>query len=314
MKVRAFVRFTLYVLGIASAPALLDAVLALSALVPPLLAVGGDTPRYLTAGPAMELLTGFVTAPSTTFTAWTLASGNSLQIRNCEMVKKVLLLQAWADNQAAGSLRIRSPKLHDMVQGIRLGVVASEVQPLLPLRTPQRLFPQDILTVDQTGSAVAGDIETGCLLVYYEDLPGTMARFITPDQLMKRGTNVEAVENTIATGTAGGYSGQEAINAEFDLMKANTDYALLGYQVSAECAAIRWLGADIGNLGIGGPGTEVMKHLTGNWFVRLSEQFGLPLIPVFNSANKQGILIDAAQDENGADVTVNSIFVELAPQ
>jgi hypothetical protein len=39
----------------------------------------------------------------------------------------------------------------------------------------------------------------------------------------------------------------------------------------------------------------------------------MPLIPVFNSANKGGILIDAAQDENGTDVTVNSIFAELSP-
>jgi len=38
------------------------------------------------------------------------------------------------------------------------------------------------------------------------------------------------------------------------------------------------------------------------------------MIPVFNSANKAGILIDGAQDENGADVTVQSIFAELAPE
>jgi hypothetical protein len=81
--------------------------------------------------------------------------------------------------------------------------------------------------------------------------------------------------------------------------------------VSAECAAVRWLGVDTGNLGVGGPGALESKGLTARWFVALSERFNLPLIPVFNSANKAGILIDAAQDENGADVTVTSIFAEL---
>ena len=42
-------------------------------------------------------------------------------------------------------------------------------------------------------------------------------------------------------------------------------------------------------------------------------KLNLPLIPVFNSANKAGILVDAAQDENGTDVNVNSFFVELSP-
>lgn len=269
--------------------------------------------RVMTAGPAVELITGFVTAPSTTLTAWTMAAGNSLQIRNCDLTKKVELLQMWGDWQTAGYLGVRSPKLHDNVRGIRIFGTASDVVPLLPFGRPQALSPQDILIAEQSGSATAGDIETGCLLLYYEDLPGVNARFIGYDEVMRRGVNIESIENTLALGTAGGYSGQEAINAEQDLMKANTDYALVGYVVSAECAAIRWQGADIGNLGIGGPGNETLRHVTSNWFIRLTQAYGRPLIPVFNSANKQGILIDGAQDENGVDVLVNSILVELAP-
>ena len=77
---------------------------------------------------------------------------------------------------------------------------------------------------------------------------------------------------------------------------------------------MRWRGADTGNLGIGGPGNETLRHVTREWFVRLTERFGIPLIPVFNYANKAGILLDGAQDENGADTTVTSIFAELAPR
>lgn len=269
--------------------------------------------QVMTAGPALELLTGFVTAPSATLTAWTMASGNTLTVRNSDMTKRVSLLQMWGDWQTAGYLRVTSPKMHDNVQGIRLKGTASDAAPLLPFSQSQRLYPQDTLTVTQSGSATAGDIETGCLLLYYEDMQGVAARMISPTELLKRGVNIFPVENTLSLGTAGGYSGEEAINAEYDLFKANTDYALVGYLTDTECAAIRWRGADTGNLGVGGPGNETLRHVTSDWFIRLSDMFALPLIPVFNSASKQAILIDGAQDENGADPCVNSIFVELAP-
>jgi len=261
---------------------------------------------------ALELLTGYVTAPSTTITSLTMATGNTLTVRNAIENSGIILLTAWADNQSAGVLRITSPKMHDNVQNIRLGVVASEVYPLINYGGGQKLYSQDTLTVGLSGSATAGDIETASLLIYYEDLPGINARLITPDDLYSRGVNIMTVENTLSLGTSGGYSGQEAINAEYDLMKANTDYALIGYLCSAECACVRWQGADIGNLGLGGPGNDTNKEVTRSWFISLSETFDLPLIPVFNSANKAGLLIDGAQDENGTDVTVQSIFVELA--
>jgi len=265
-------------------------------------------------GNALELITGFVTAPGTTFTAWTLAAGNSLVVRNAPLEKRILLLQAWADNQGAGTMRIRSAKLHDNVQGIRLDITVGDPVPLLPMYKPQPLYPQDELTVEHTGSAVTGDIETGCLLIWYEDLPGVDAKLINAAELKERLVHIMTVENTLSLGTAGGYSGEEAINAEFDLWKANTEYALLGYTVDTECACVRWRGADVGNLGVGGPGNELIRELTRKWFLWLSEETGLPLIPVFNSANKGAILIDGAQDENGADTTVTSIFAELAPR
>lgn len=263
---------------------------------------------------ALELLTGFATAPGvTTFAALTMAAGNSASVRNAPIDSKILLIQAWSDQQALGALQIRSPRLHDNVRGITVDSVASEVQPLLGYGPPQKLIAQDQLALGIEGSAVAGDIETLCLLLYYDNLPGVEARLIMPDELMTRGVNLVAVDNTIALGTAGGYSGEEAINAETDLLRANTDYALIGYQVTVECACVRWRGVDTGNLGVGGPGNEVFKKLTASWFLDLARMYGLPLIPIFNSANKSGFLVDGAQDENGADTTITTLLVELSP-
>jgi hypothetical protein len=260
----------------------------------------------------MQVVSGFVTAPDTTFTAWTMAAGDTLAVRNAADGSKIHLLNAWADNQAAGFLRIRSALLHDNVVGITAGIVASEVQPLMPMGMGQILKPQDLLIVEQRGSATAGDIESGSLLVYYEDLPGANARLARYQDVVSRIESYMYVTNTLATGTAGGYSGEEAINAEVDQWKANRDYALLGYLNGVECSTIGWRGPDTSNLRVGGPGTETFRDITANWFVTLSMSTGLATIPIINAANKAATLIDCTQDENGADPIVTSIFALLS--
>ena len=264
-------------------------------------------------GMALEVLTGIATAPSTTATALTMAAGNSATVRNTGLNTRVELLQAWFDVQAAGFFRIRSPNLHDNVQGIRWNTIAASPMPLMPRGLPQKLIPQDSLVLEITGSATGGDIETACLLVWYEDLPGVSARFIDKEMLMRRVVNVVTVQNTLALGTAGGYSGEEAINAEFDQFKANTDYAILGMVSNITVATIRYRGSDTGNLGLGVPGLALQQEFTASWFIWLSESYQRPLIPVFNSANKDNLLIDGATDENGTDAIVTTVLAELAP-
>ncbi len=261
----------------------------------------------------LELLTGFATAPGATFTGLTMASGNTLTVRNARLDSRVWLLDLWAFNNAAGTFRVRSPKLHDNVQGIRVPVTASDATPLLHRGWVQRLVPQDVLTAEITGSAVAGQIETASMLLWYEDVPLQGARFIDKPTLLSNGISEQGVSLAITTGVGGGYTGQRAVNADNDNFKANTDYALVGYQVSAAGASVRWQGIDVGNLGIGGPCIVTSKMVTASWFVRLSEHYAMPLIPVFNSANKGAILVDVATSQAGVAVTVVSFFVELLP-
>jgi len=260
---------------------------------------------------ALELVTARATAPGATLTAATFNTGNLATVRNADETRPVAILQAWSDHQAAGTFRIRSPRMHDNVQGIRYDAVAGNLVPLLPWGIAQSVYPQDQLTVEIAGSAVAGDIEAVAFLVYYDDMAGSDAQLATWDEIRQRVRNLVTVENTLALGTSGDYTGEEAINAEFDLLKADTLYALLGYTVDTECTAVRWRGADTGNYGVGGPGEPDIKDITKDWFILLATTFGLPLIPVFNSSNKGGILVDGVQDENGADPTVTTILAEL---
>jgi hypothetical protein len=261
----------------------------------------------------LELVLAHVTAPGADFDdAMTPGAGNSFTVRSLPGATDVRLLQVWADVQGAGTFRLTSPNLHDNVQGIRFDTVVGDVVPLMPWGSSQRLLPQDTLVPRISGSATAGDIESACLLVHYGGATRSDTNYVSWSEIVNRIENLVNVENTLALGTGGGWTGEEAIDAEFDLLKANTEYALLGYMADAECAAVRYRGADVGNYGVGGPGEPGIRHITKDWFISLSDSIGQPLIPVFNAANKSGILIDGAQDENGTDATVTSIFAELA--
>ncbi len=260
---------------------------------------------------ALEIIGANGTAISATISALTALTGDSLAVRNTGSANPARLIQMWTDVQVAGTARLRSPKFHDNVQGMRFDTLVGDVRPILPMGFSQPVYPNDVLVAELAGSAVAGDIEALMMLLYYPELPGAAARLMAPDEITRRGTNIFTVENTIATPTTGAWGGAEAINVEFDQFHAGALYALVGYLVDTECSAVSWRGADTANLRVGGPGEETERELTSDWFVRLSRAYNLPLIPVFSAENKGGITVEAVQDENGADVTLTSIFVEL---
>jgi hypothetical protein len=259
----------------------------------------------------LQLISAKGTAINTTLAALAAVSGDSLAIPNFDVSKNAWLLQVWADVQAAGTLRIRSPKWHDNVNGILIDTVASDATPLLPWGYRQRVYPGDNLIVELAGSATAGDEEFVSMLLAYEDLPGQQGQLWTPEQVQGRLSHVLTVENTITTLTTGVYTGAEAINAEIDQFQTDMMYAILGYKVDTECAAVRWRSPSWANTGVGGPGIETEAWLTSDWFSYLSERYKLPLIPVFSGNDKASVLVDALQDENGADVTVTTFLAAM---
>lgn len=266
-------------------------------------------------GRALEVISGRVTFCNNVLTALTMAAGDSLTVRNAPLDQKVRLLQMWAILQTAtGFVRLRSPRLHDNVQGLRYTIPVTDPQPLLPMGIAQTLIPQDTLIGEIQVADAAGQFENVALLINYDNLPGADARLATWDDVARRiNGNIVTVENTIVTLATGGWTGAQALNTAFDLLKANTDYALLGYHCSVQSCAVAWRGADTGNLRVGGPGTIIQRDLTAWWFKNLSLEYGLPLIPIFNSANKAGILIDIVQNQAAAAVVVDSIFAEIGP-
>jgi len=265
-------------------------------------------------GLAMEMITGKATAPGATLTALTMAAGNSLTVRNTSLTADIRMFDMWAFNNAAGIFRIRSPKLHDNVQGIRYRIDANDPNGLFPRGSWQKLTPQDTLIAEISGSATGGQIEQGFANIWYQDLPGSNSRLANWSDIVGRVVNYLTVEVAITSGAGGGYTGQVAINSTFDLLQANTDYAILGATVDTLCGAIQIVGPDLGNLGVGIPGLLNNRNLMARYFKEMNQQLSVPCIPVFNSANKNGTLVSVVQNQAAAAVNTNIVLCQLRPQ
>lgn len=260
-------------------------------------------------GIALEVVSGRVVNPGATITALTADSNDSFVVRNFSDGNNAWTISAWASSATAGILRIRSPRWHDNVQGFRARVLAATTTPLWHLGAKQKLYAQDALIVEQSGGGAESDCAS--YLNFYENLPGADGRFFTWDQIVGRIKNVLAIETTHATGAVlGDYSGGVAINNNFDLLKANTDYAILGAYTDVQVCTIGYRGPDTGNIRAGVPATT-NRIENREWFKELSKATGLPTIPVFNSANKGGTIVDLVHTTNAVTVNVTTLVAEL---
>lgn len=251
---------------------------------------------------AWETVVGFATNPAAVFTGLTFTAGQSATIRNTDLNSKVVLQDIWADGATAGVFRIRSPRLHDNVQGIRFQNASSQRNQLMGWFPDQPLVPQDTLVTEITGGAAETDM--GAFVVSYDSLPGADGQYASWDQVRPRIAHIATVEvATTASATVGNWSAGTAINATFDLTWANSWYAILGYVVNVSVTAVAFQGPDLGSLKNGGPGS--LNYVdTRNYFV-LRDLYGggIPSIPVFNSANKGGTFVFVA--DKAASTAVN---------
>jgi len=266
-------------------------------------------------GRALEVVAGFATNPSTTFTALTPSTGQSFTVRGTDISKGTWLLSSWAFNATVGELRIRSPRLHDFFSGIRNRVVAALTSPLYLDVTgaayAQRLYAQDGLTVELTGGAA--EIDTATLLIGYEDLGGVAGRFIDVPTLKKIGLNVVTVEVTVTAVATGNFGGAVAVNSSIDNLIQNTDYAILGGLTDTRGDTIGITGVDFGNLRVGFPAEPSLRQLTTNWFMKLANVYAGAWVPVFNSANKTQTVVDVQTNGAGGTYIINLELVQLLP-
>ena len=261
----------------------------------------------------IELLSYFTTAAGASGAAAAAVSGDSLVVKNCNLAKgPAQVLNWWPSNQAAGFHQLTFPSGHDTTRGIRERVRITEIDLLLPLGIGFPVQPQETISATIGGSATAGDVETGSLLLFYPDLPGVTQRTIDWPTLQKRLLKITTVDMAI-TGAAAGYTGSAALNSIIDLLMANQDYALLGITTSLATGAVTVKGPDTGNVRVGVPGNATFTDIGIDFFCYMARAFGLPIIPVINSGNKASTFVEILQNENNITPTVTLMLGLLAP-
>lgn len=252
---------------------------------------------------ALEVVAGRVTNPGAGFTALTPNAGQTFNVRDYPRTSAAMLEGLWTQQVTAGQVRIRSPRLHDDTQGIRKIAAGGAVRNLFGDEYEQRLEPNDPLRFEMTGGAA--EVDAAAMLIYYRDLGGIAARLEMWESIKPR---VEAIMGQVVdvAGPAltGDWSAGTTIVTPNDNLKADRDYAILGYEVSAECLAVAVVGTDTGNIRVGGPGpTEAIE--TRDWFVSLSKHHGTPHIPVINSNNRGNTLVQVARITAAGTVNVS---------
>lgn len=267
-------------------------------------------------GGILETITGSLSAAAvTTAQAFAPNNPNTFTIRNATGQRDAALLSAWANVTVAGQVRIRSPRLHDANQALNMRALALNSQPLLSDGTKQGLYSQDLLIVDYTADVAPGaaSAQGVALQVYYPDLVGgSQSSLRSWAEVEPFINNVLGQEMTpVSSATVGAWGPGQVLNANYDTFKAGKNYALLGYTCTDVGVAFGISGADTGNYIVGGPLTTDTQN-TKNYFVELSNNNGLPLIPVISANNKLSTLVQVATLLASTVSHVGLILAELS--
>jgi len=252
----------------------------------------------------LELITAFTTAAGTSGAAAAAVTGDSLTVKNGR--GKASILAAWVQSQADGWFQIVKPSGHDTTRGFRQVVDSANIMNLFAAGMPLGVDAQELLSITLAGSATAGDVENVMLQMYYENLPGVEGRFIDWNALMNRANlgKLNTIQATL-TGAAAGYTGTELITSESNLLQANRDYAVLGITTNIACGAVYLYGPDTGYQKVAVPGGVSEADYGRDWFCSQSRAFGMPLIPVINSGNKESTYLGFVQNENNVSPQVS---------
>lgn len=256
-----------------------------------------------------EVITGRATNPAA-LTALTANTGDTFGVRAFGDAVSPYLANVWAQQATAGIVRVRSPRMHDAVQGVRLVSNAASPFALLPLEFATRVYATDVLTFEQQGGGA--EVDDAALLVCYDGISDNVQRLGMWDQIKPMIRELTTVQVDVAgPATSGDWSAGTTLTNFQDLLKADTYYAVLGYTLDVASLAVAIRGPDTGNYRIGGPG--ILNPIeTRDWFVELSKAQGRPAIPVFNSANKGATQAFVAKVGAAGTINVTFILAELS--
>lgn len=235
--------------------------------------------------------------------------GMTFSIRNAALSSGVWLNDVWRKGVHVGQARVTSPNLVPVANGIHMKCAAGLDDFLMPDIAYQDLIPQDILSVQDTGTAA--DVDLVAIQTYYDSLPGNGMTLKSPGDISGVTDFVFGWPVAVTSSATAGAQGSALITTTEDQSSANTWYALLGYHVDVPIGVVGLSGVDTSQFLVGGPGDPV-SYRTHNYFADQSLQLGKPCIPLFNSANKAATSIIAIDNAASTAVNVTMILAQLA--
>src|SRR5581483_3173225 len=201
------------------------------------------------------------------------------------------LESVWASGATTDFVRVRSGRLHDSQQGIRMQAGGNQRANLLPWPNGQQLISTDNLTVeiDATGAGSGGIV----LTYGFDDFAGGNQGLASWADVSGRIKSVMGQEvDVTASATIGTVGAGVALNAFADNWKVDSSYALLGYTCSVAVLSLLLNGANTSGQDIGFPGDTNARE-TRDYFERMADQTGRPCIPIIEGGNKGSTVLKA---------------------
>lgn len=242
-------------------------------------------------------------------TAVTVAPGDSLTVRAFGAPQQAFLDDITLKGGQSVTARLLSPFLHDTTRGITVVTAQAPSAGLINRYADQPLSSQDLLQLQLLSSGANSTLVA--LHAYYTDLGASDARLHSWGDIAGLITQIKPVEvDCAASATIGAWSDTLVTTTE-NLLRANTDYALLGYIVDVACGVVGIKGQDTGSLRICGPGS-LLTFVTDQYFITKSNDTGRPYIPVINAANVNNTFCSVADNAASTAVKVQLHFAELS--
>lgn len=217
--------------------------------------------------------------------------------------------QIWASGATTDFVRVRSPRMHDANQGLRLRTGTIQNANLLPWGSEIQVYSSDVPTVeiDATGAG------SGVVVVTYgyDDLSTGAPKLANWSEIQSRIIDVMDTEVSVTSGAIGAYGVAAAVNSSFDNFKADFTYAVLGYVCSAAVACVALNGPDTGNFDIGMPGDSDARE-TRDYFVRLARDSGRASIPMIQANNRGGTVLKSVDSAAATAVKVSLTLARLS--
>lgn len=260
-------------------------------------------------GLACETVGFSVANPGATFTAVTMASGDSNRVREFSRGSQCALHAITRQGATSGAIRIFSAVMHDVVRGITIITPETPTSAVLEPFVGEPMQPADTLTIQGTGGTA--ETEVGTATFWYQDVLGLQARLFKYSDIQGAVEHLKPVEiDCTPNGSAGTWS-DTALNNTEDLLKADRKYAVLGYLTDTAVASVAVKGSETGNVRIGGPGLTT-SYFTSRWFVDQAIYHNLPYIPVISANNKAAIFASIITTATSGTVKVQLMLALLA--